>query len=105
MTAKHTPKGGMCQFCAHVNNDCSKLPFEDMPKIGSHDNGQTIVVRCTDYQKFIQPTWGVDGNGKRHYLCEYCELIFGDVDPDTIKHDCDTSKPRYHNRDKYHDVR
>lgn len=43
-------------------------------------------------------TWGVDGYGQRHYLCDYCELLFGCVDPDTIKHNCDTSLPRYHNR-------
>lgn len=43
-------------------------------------------------------TWGVDGYGQKHYLCEYCELFFGDVDPDTIDHDCDTSRPKHHNR-------
>ena len=44
--------------------------------------------------------WGVDGYGTKHYLCDYCGLVFGDVDPELIKHECDTSKPRYHNRDK-----
>ena len=43
-------------------------------------------------------TWGVDGYGQKHYLCDYCELFFGDVDPNTIKHNCDTSRPKYHNR-------
>jgi hypothetical protein len=43
--------------------------------------------------------WGVDGYGNRHYNCSYCELYFGpNIDPDEINHDCDTSKPRYHNR-------
>jgi hypothetical protein len=46
-------------------------------------------------------TWAVDGYGSKHYFCDYCELVFGIVDPDTIKHECDTSKPRYHNRDKF----
>ena len=47
--------------------------------------------------------WGVDGFGVRHYLCDYCEIVFGDVDPDEIAHKCDTSKPRYYNRDRRHD--
>lgn len=36
----------------------------------------------------ISLTWGVDGYGKRHYLCAKCEEVFGAVDPDTIKHEC-----------------
>lgn len=44
-------------------------------------------------------SWGVDGHGVKSYFCNYCELVFGEVDPDSIKHNCDTSKPRYHNRD------
>jgi len=43
-------------------------------------------------------TWAIDGHGTKHYLCDYCFLVFGDVDPDTINHQCDPSKPRYHNR-------
>lgn len=46
--------------------------------------------------------WGLDGFGVKSYFCTYCELVFGDVDPDTITHECDETKPRYHNRDKYH---
>lgn len=42
-------------------------------------------------------TWAVNGYGTKYYLCEYCYLEFGDVDPDTIKHECDTQKPKYHN--------
>lgn len=45
-------------------------------------------------------THGVDGLGIKHYLCDHCELVFGDVDPTKIKHDCDKSKPKGHNRDK-----
>lgn len=45
-------------------------------------------------------SWGVDSNGNRHYLCNYCELVFGIVDIKEIKHKCDLTKPRYHNRDK-----
>ena len=44
--------------------------------------------------------WGANGHGVKHYLCDYCELEFGVVDPETIQHKCDTSKPRYHNRGK-----
>jgi hypothetical protein len=46
--------------------------------------------------------WGVDGFGRRHYLCDYCELVFGDVDLESIIHTCDKTKPRYHNRDIIH---
>jgi hypothetical protein len=46
-------------------------------------------------------SWAVDGYGSIHYLCRYCELVFGAVDADTIKHECDTSRPKYHNRDKF----
>ena len=44
--------------------------------------------------------WGVDAYGNKHYLCNYCELVFGKVNPEEIRHECDKSKPRYHNRDK-----
>jgi len=43
-------------------------------------------------------SWGVNGYGERAYICEYCELFFWMVDPNKIKHTCDTSKTRYHNR-------
>lgn len=46
-------------------------------------------------------TWGVDGYGAKHYLCDYCELVFGPVDPDEIEHKCDITKPKGHNRDKF----
>lgn len=46
--------------------------------------------------------WGVDKQGVKAYLCSYCFLIFGEVDPDTIVHECDTSEPMYKNRDKFH---
>ena len=45
--------------------------------------------------------WGVDGYGQRSYFCEYCELVFGPVDRDTIDHDCDISRPKCHNRDVF----
>jgi len=44
--------------------------------------------------------WGVDGFGVKHYLCKHCELVFGDVAPDEIEHECDETAPRYQNRDK-----
>lgn len=46
-------------------------------------------------------SWGVDGNGVKHYLCDHCELVFGPVDPETIVHECDVEESRYHNRDKH----
>jgi len=51
----------------------------------------------------VDISFGVDGFGVKHYLCDYCELVFGDVDPDMIDHECDYTKPRYHNRDKRYD--
>jgi hypothetical protein len=42
--------------------------------------------------------YGLDGQGKAHYICDYCELYFGVVDLDLIKHECDETKPRYQNR-------
>ena len=45
-------------------------------------------------------TWGVDASGKRHYLCKHCELVFGIVEPSKIFHECDKTKPKYHNKDK-----
>ena len=48
--------------------------------------------------------WGVDGFGRRHYLCDYCELVFGPIKIESIKHKCDTSKPRYSNRDKIYEA-
>lgn len=47
--------------------------------------------------------WGLDGFGVRHYICDYCEMYFGDVDPGKIKHDCDKTKKRYHNRGVIYD--
>jgi hypothetical protein len=46
-------------------------------------------------------SWGVDGYGEKSYFCHYCELVFGKIDSETINHKCDTSKPQYHNRDKF----
>ena len=43
-------------------------------------------------------SWGVDGYGVRHYVCNHCWLEFGPVDPDEIEHICDESKPMYHRR-------
>ena len=49
-------------------------------------------------------TWGIDKHGTKGYLCSHCFLIFGEVDPDKIIHECDTSEPKYKNRDKHHDT-
>jgi hypothetical protein len=46
-------------------------------------------------------SWGVDGYGVKHYLCAHCELVFGVVDIDQIKHECNEAEVRkYCNRDK-----
>ena len=45
-------------------------------------------------------SWGVDGQGNKHYDCNYCGLYFGNVDKQSIFHSCDTSKPKDHNRGK-----
>ena len=45
-------------------------------------------------------SWGVDGFGNKHYFCRYCEIVFGSIDKEKIRHECDTNKPKYHNRDK-----
>lgn len=42
-------------------------------------------------------TWGVDGFGRRSYLCSHCELEFG-AEPDET-HICDESKRSYSARD------
>lgn len=32
--------------------------------------------------------WGVDGCGVKHYLCDFCEIVFGSHDkPEEIKHE------------------
>lgn len=43
-------------------------------------------------------SWGVDGDGRQHYLCNYCEMYFGVIDISLVDHNCDKSKPKYHNR-------
>lgn len=43
-------------------------------------------------------SWGMDGYGVKHYVCSYCWLEFGSVDPNEIEHTCDESKPMYHRR-------
>ena len=49
-------------------------------------------------------THGVDGHGNRHYICDHCELYFGVVDKYKIKHNCDKTKPKYHNRGKINEL-
>jgi hypothetical protein len=46
-------------------------------------------------------SWGLNGYGERHYICNHCELYFGVMTFDElgeIVHDCDESEPRYKNR-------
>ena len=41
------PKGEMCCGCEHGRNDCSSLPFVQMPPIKR--DGDVVTVRCTSY--------------------------------------------------------
>ncbi|EJM09797.1 hypothetical protein PMI21_05529 [Pseudomonas sp. GM18] len=45
----YQPKGGMCATCTHAHRNCSHLPFITMPVIKV--DGQTVIVRCTDFQR------------------------------------------------------
>ena len=45
-----------------------------------------------------KPSWGVNGLGVKHYLCDCCEIVFGAHDrPEEIKHEC--TGERYSRRD------
>ena len=70
------PKGGMCQTCEHLPDDCSKLPFADMRVIGKDKDG-TQIVKCSAFAK-PNPDWpaeaearmdiiGTNGNNGLHY--------------------------------------
>ena len=48
---KYIPKGGMCAVCSKNKNDCSKLDFSAMKKIGKKDKNGLIVVRCINFNK------------------------------------------------------
>lgn len=43
----HHPKGGRCAACAKRLDDCSSLPFDQMP-VHRHD-GADVVVICTQF--------------------------------------------------------
>jgi len=58
------------------------------------------MTDTVESKKEAHITWGTTADGTKHYLCHYCEVVFGPVDIDTIQHECDTTKPRYHNRDR-----
>lgn len=50
---KWIPKGGMCASCAHQDEDCSALPFKDMPHlVVKQEEGESLViVRCTEFER------------------------------------------------------
>lgn len=52
----HQPKGGMCVACIHAARDCSALKFDAMAPIKR--DGQTVIVRCTDFQRPAAPNQG-----------------------------------------------
>lgn len=43
------PKGGMCATCVRKHEDCSGLPFKDMPVLFRTPWGNT--VKCIEYQR------------------------------------------------------
>lgn len=45
----HQPKGGQCTACRHALEDCSHLPFNQMPPMSKHKG--VVIVRCTEYAR------------------------------------------------------
>lgn len=43
----HYPKGGRCAACAKRLDDCSALPFEQMPV--HRRDGKDVTVICTQF--------------------------------------------------------
>jgi formylmethanofuran dehydrogenase subunit D len=43
----------MCASCAHQDEDCSALPFKDMPHlVVKQEEGESLViVRCTEFER------------------------------------------------------
>ena len=52
----YQPKGEMCATCLYKGADCSRLPFDKMPKHSV--DGETVIVICTDYTRLEQPKRG-----------------------------------------------
>lgn len=48
----YQPKGGMCTTCTRRDNDCSRLPFHEMPVMSKCAG--TAIVRCTQYRRETQ---------------------------------------------------
>tara|TARA_R100000027_G_scaffold66875_1_gene63804 strand:+ start:939 stop:1103 length:165 start_codon:yes stop_codon:yes gene_type:complete len=48
----YQPKGGMCATCTRRDDDCSHLPFYQMPVISKFKDA--AIVRCTQYQRETQ---------------------------------------------------
>lgn len=47
------PKGGRCSRCHKRLDDCSALPFNQMPK--HRNDGAGVIVICTEFQQ-LEPT-------------------------------------------------
>lgn len=69
---KYQPKGGMCATCLYKSHDCSKLPFDKMPKHSAC--GETTIVICTDYTRFESGAKGIDEKGRG--------FIVGEISPE-----------------------
>ncbi len=50
--ASYQPKGGMCATCTRREDDCSHLPFYQMPVMSKCKDA--AIVRCTQYQRETQ---------------------------------------------------
>lgn len=46
----YQPKGSMCMACAKRDDDCSKMPFHEMPRLDG-DSETQIIVRCTQFRR------------------------------------------------------
>ena len=45
----HIPKGGMCQGCSKLMQECSTLDFAAMSKIKKYPDG-VVAVKCAAFQ-------------------------------------------------------
>ena len=48
---EYQPKGGMCRTCDWRDEDCSDLPFKDMPPISKGDSDGVVIVRCDNFKR------------------------------------------------------
>lgn len=44
---KYQPKGSMCRACKNQLNNCSNLPFKEMPVASEKED--VVIVICTEF--------------------------------------------------------